>query len=573
MGKPVRFDIVIPVYKGEIDYIERLLQSIEDQDYIRKCVTIVLDGPDPELKDKLIKWVEDKKFYFCLEQLDENKGASAARNFGAQISGENLIPYGLDSEIDHTQDESVLFFIDADCKLAPGMLREISIQLDDNPDVSFVYGNYRFDKQHNFVAQGFDPYLLESFNYINTMSPVRREDFNMVGGFDEDRTYFQDWGLFYKLAKNGCTGKYIKEFIFDTKSADENSISGKPGLSLDEKSKEFREYYGIPERELVVSTFGAPLQAIQRAKMLNADYIGPAKDSNRMIVPSMLNFSNWKATYMVGCYNETLDALANHMHHGVGKMMFHFIGTDVMQMYHMHPMAELDEIQEKLTELGAKLFVNSPRMKEELAKCGLDAELLYTPLYNDRQYHTSPLPEEFRVAVYYSDTNPMHSLDNPERSNVHLIRDVALSMPDVKFVFFGGDRKYIAKDIMKYCPENIEFVGKIPSEDMPKFINSCSMNLRSTIHDGFPQLPVQFMMCGRAALVSCPDESMMYADKLSFEFIEDYEKNKEEVMEKIYKIKDEFKDNVALAKSATEYYPELMSVERFNKRIYENIPK
>lgn len=557
----MRFDIIIPVHKGSAKDIEVLLRSIEDQDYDMNSTTIVLDGPDAELEETLTKWLTDLKYFFYLEVLPENQGASFARNYGAKISRENM---ELDPKV-----ESILFFIDADCKLSPGMLRECATQFKDNPDISFVYGNYRFDNKHNFISQGFDPYLLESFNYIATMSPVYRKVFEKVGGFDDDRTYFQDWGLFYKIAKAGYKGKYIKENIFTTKISDENSISGKPGMSLDEKSKEFRKYYGIKDRELVVTTFGAPLQAIQRAKMLDADYIGPAKDSSRMIMPSMINFSNWKATYMVGFYNETMDAIANHMNYGVGKMIYHFIGTDVMQMYHMHPMAELHEISEELKKTGAKVFVNSPRMKEELEECHIEAELLYTPLYNIDQYYASPLPDEFRVAVYYSDTNPMHSLDNDERSNIHLIRDVALSMPDVKFIFFGGDRNYVPGDIMKYCPENIEFAGKIPENMMPEFINSCSMVLRSTIHDGFPQLPIQFLLCGRQALVSCPDPELAFTDKLSFEFIDNYEANKEEMINKIYTMKDYPALPDALRELSYAYYSELMSVQKFKDRIYE----
>lgn len=81
----------------------------------------------------------------------------------------------------------------------------------------------------------------------------------------------------------------------------------------------------------------------------------------------------------------------------------------------------------------------------------------------------------------------MHHLDGANgRSNIPLIRDVARSMPDVKFKFFGG--------LAKEKKDNIEFVGRIPEEGMVDFINSCSMNLRATIHDGFPQLPIQFML-------------------------------------------------------------------------------
>lgn len=532
--------IIIPFYKN-IDTIEHLLRSINDQDYKDYDVTIVIDGKDDDAELKLREYQNVTSFVTYV--LDQNAGASVARNYGAKMSSGDI-----------------LFFIDADCKLYPGMLRECVTQFELNPDVSFVYGNYRFNNYKEFYSQGFDPYLLETMNYICTMSPVKREAFDAVKGFD-DRKYFQDWGLFYKLAKAGYKGKYIKEFIFTTKESDEKNISGTQGLTLAEKCEEFRSYYGIKHKDLVVTTFGAPLQAMQRAKMLEADYVGGAKDSKRMVLPGNYGF-NWKGTYMVGCYNETLPMLENHMSTVIGKPIYHFIGTDVFQMYNTHSIFILKKFKEAFELQKAKLFANSPRCVRELSECGLDAELLYTPIEDIGQYQPSELPKDFTVGVYYSDTNPMHFLDGGGgRSNLPLILEVAKCMPDVKFKLFGGEAMYTAG--------NVEFCGRFKESEMADFIKSCSMVVRSTIHDGFPQLPIQFLLSGRQALVSCPDEELKYMDKLSFEDALDWENNKEELINKIYKCVDNPVDNLKLSADAHKYYGELMSVDKFKKRIYE----
>ena len=127
-----------------------------------------------------------------------------------------------------------------------------------------------------------------------------------------------------------------------------------------------------------------------------------------------------------------------------------------------------------------------------------------------------------------------------EMTYLPFVLDVAKSMPDIKFKFFGSMRKEKVAD-------NIEMCGKIKPENMVDFINSCSMNLRFTRHDGYPQLPIQFLLCGRKALVSCPDE-MKYADKIGFEDLArtdyeeeklgfpSYEKAKEIIIGKIYDI-------------------------------------
>ena len=51
-----------------------------------------------------------------------------------------------------------------------------------------------------------------------------------------------------------------------------------------------------------------------------------------MMFPSNYNFPGWKNTYMVGCYNESIDALSNHMKSIVGRPIYHFIGSDVFTM-------------------------------------------------------------------------------------------------------------------------------------------------------------------------------------------------------------------------------------------------
>ncbi len=247
----MKFNIVIPFYKN-YDTIEALLLSIADQDHKDYDVTIVVDGHDKKAEELLMSFTNE--YSFTLEVIKENSGASAARNIGASISRDSY--------------ESILFFIDADCKLMPGILHEFNTRFELDSSIDFCYGNYRFEiDKPAFISQEFDPFLLETMNYIPTMSPIKRKAFESVGGFD-NRKYFQDWGLFYKLAKKGYKGSYLgdKYFVCSTKSPTEESISGSQGLTLSIKCAEFRKYYGIEDKDMVTSTWGAPLQAIQRAK-------------------------------------------------------------------------------------------------------------------------------------------------------------------------------------------------------------------------------------------------------------------------------------------------------------------
>ena len=72
------------------------------------------------------------------------------------------------------------------------MLTLIADRFNEDDSIDFIYSGYRFnhDTLNVYPSRPFDPYLLESFNYISTMSPMKRKVFSKVGGFREDLPYF-----------------------------------------------------------------------------------------------------------------------------------------------------------------------------------------------------------------------------------------------------------------------------------------------------------------------------------------------------------------------------------------------
>lgn len=550
-------DIVIPLYK-QLDFLRPALESIEDQDFTDYKVFVVVDGKDT-LENKAELTRLKREFKFKLTILPTNKGASVARNIGAK-QGKN--PF--------------LLFLDADCVLFPGMLRECVETLQEAPEeVAFVYGDYRFEYSKDFYSRPFNKQALETMNYICTMSPVKRTVFEEVGGFPEDMKFFQDWALFYLIVKKGYIGQYIPEFIFSTALPTEDNISGSQGLTLAEKSAIFRKKVGLEDRDLVVTTFGAPLQAEHRADFLEADYAGPSSSGQYAVSPVHLGFDNWKATYTVGMYNYPIEALHNHLLSTVGRPIFHLIGTDVYQLLADQSTLGIQEIYRQLKKQDAVLLVNSKKLKKEMDLLRMDSQLVYTPMdlslfVNLEKTHKE---EEFTVAVYYSDNRNLNFFDvanptddNSGRSNISFVYEVAKSMPTVKFKFFGGSHIETV--------ENIEFCGKIPFSEMPKFISGCSMILRSTIHDGLPQLPIQFLVAGKQALVSYTESDLKGAERLSFEHIFDFQASKEETIKKIYEMKTAFKENDGKDNSSlVEYYTTLLDIEEYKKKVYRHIPE
>ena len=557
----MKVSIIIPFYKAT-ETISKCFWGIKQQDYKKYEVIVSIDGRRKGEEEAITKALKDNKLTATVLSASgkKNRGASTARNRGAAVAN-----------------GEILFFLDADCEIYPGMLREC-VQKFEDPAIDFVYGDYRFEHKDEFFAMPFDAYQLQTMNYINTMSPVRKTVFEKAGGFNENLPYFQDWDLFFRMAKAGHKGKYINEFIFSTAKPTAKSISGRPG-TLDEKASFFRKTNDIADKKLVVTSFGAPLQAIQRAKMLTADYVGPANGSRRVVLPSYYRFSNWEAAYMVGAYNETIMAFANHVSalNPVTNKIFHFIGSDVYQLRNKHNFYTIQNgIQKLIEDYKITCLANSPTLVRELAEMGIKSELLYTPVYNMNKYTINKrLPKQTTVAVYYSDSNPImkypqEGIDSTGGvSLIPFILDLTLAMPDVKFKFFGGMIKNETR-------ANVEYCGRIPEDKMPEFIAGCTAVLRLTVHDGFPQLPIQFMVSGRQAITNFKDETFKFDTKIDFngeDPTENRELVKSQVIDAIYALKDREKEFLALAPGIKAYYSELMSEKKYKEGIYKCLKK
>jgi hypothetical protein len=399
------------------------------------------------------------------------------------------------------------------------------------------------------VSQNFDPIALETFNYISTMSPIRWNAFESVGMFN-DKPYFQDWDLFYRLAKAGFKGKWINEILFETEPSKDENISGIK-LTLNEKCSNFRKWNKIKDKKIVMTTFGCPFQALQRSEILGCDYLGSLMDSRKAIYPSQLQFSNWKYTYVMGFFNETMDAFSNHLDliSPNTRPIIHFVGTDVWQLLNNHPIKTLSHFKTALKDHNAILLANCDSLRDELTSAGFDdVQVVYTPIKDIETFSANikPMPEQFTVGVYYSDTNPMHK-QKSDRSHIDFIHEIALSLPMIKFKFFGG------KAIHRML--NIEQVGEI--KDMPSFIQECSALLRLTIHDGFPQLPIQFVLGGRNVITNAADNKLQGCIKVPWDewmLIDGgYEKAKSDIINNLIDLYKDSRARFDVKKMKKEY--------------------
>jgi len=137
-----------------------------------------------------------KNFEVIVEIDKKKEGANVCRNRGAQkAKGEYLL------------------FSDNDIEWQPHALSVLYKTLLKNPQASYSYCSYTLEGEL-IGHEEFSPANLRSYNYISTMSLIKKADFP---GFDEKIKKYQDWDLWLTLLEKGKTGVFCGQTLFETK--------------------------------------------------------------------------------------------------------------------------------------------------------------------------------------------------------------------------------------------------------------------------------------------------------------------------------------------------------------------
>lgn len=182
--------VIVPCY-NQAQYLDDCLQSVLDQTYENWECIIVNDGSPDNTEEVARKWVDkDARFKYLLQ---ENKGVSAARNFGIlNAQGEWILP------------------LDADDLISNNYLELASEHFHIN-DVQVIYCNAKkFGKvDEDFKLEDFSLLNLAVNNVIFCTAFFRRSTCFEIGGYDETmQKGYEDWDFWIHMLKNG--GEVIK---------------------------------------------------------------------------------------------------------------------------------------------------------------------------------------------------------------------------------------------------------------------------------------------------------------------------------------------------------------------------
>jgi glycosyltransferase involved in cell wall biosynthesis len=260
--KPL-ISVIIPVF-NHAHTLQKTIECVFRQTYRPFEIIVVNDGSTDDFKkavDDCFAMIEKE----CIGQgsmlsiiSQENKGAPVARNNGFKNS----------------KGEYVIFW-DADTIANPDMLQKMYDALQQHPEASYAYSQFKFGWKL-IKSQAFDVEKLKQVNYIDTTSLIRRSALNChpersegslssvgvipakagiqsVGPFDPSLKRFQDWDLWLGLLEKGKTGIFVPEVLYS------KVVEGRLGISkwmpsfmfkLPWKTKAVRKYEAA--REIVL---------------------------------------------------------------------------------------------------------------------------------------------------------------------------------------------------------------------------------------------------------------------------------------------------------------------------------
>ena len=183
-GKPL-VSIITPFYNA-CDFIMQTVKCVLNQTFPYFEWVIVDDGStDPNAPEILKK----------IEQMDprirvlhkENGGPAAARNYGVQNSSTDLI-----------------LPLDSDDLIEPPFLEYCWWMLQKNPGAVWAYtGSLGFGSIEYLWDQRFDPIRLKRENHLTITALIRKESFLSLGGYEDRKSFNEDWQLWLKLVAEG----------------------------------------------------------------------------------------------------------------------------------------------------------------------------------------------------------------------------------------------------------------------------------------------------------------------------------------------------------------------------------
>lgn len=189
----MKFDIVVPVYRTNLDYLEECIDSIVNQKY-KNFECFIVDGTPPdyqessEITDLCLSYVEqDNRFHYIIQS---KTGVSQARNQGVSCGESSYIAF-LDSDdywyserlewmvdsINNSDENTVIWWTVSDT--------EHQVLSRKTGELYTLRGHMGLFSDYEKLKKGHDYYFAMGHPLMTSAVVLRRNRFEEIGGFDE----------------------------------------------------------------------------------------------------------------------------------------------------------------------------------------------------------------------------------------------------------------------------------------------------------------------------------------------------------------------------------------------------
>lgn len=237
--KPSPFiSVIMPCYNHG-KYLSEAIESVITQNYDNWELIIVDDGSTDNSSEVAKHYVEkDNRISYIYQR---NAGPSAARNRGVKKSRGKY-----------------LHFLDGDDKISSKYLSTSVAYMENHKECKVFYSRCKFfgEREMEFHLNYIDYKHLLCQNSIVMACVIRREDFELIGGFDENMRGYEDWELFIRLLyHNDIIYKHPEVLFFYRIHNNPNSVNKNAAKKSSELTsyvyqkhiEKYREYIGEPQ--------------------------------------------------------------------------------------------------------------------------------------------------------------------------------------------------------------------------------------------------------------------------------------------------------------------------------------
>ncbi|TAK57888.1 MAG: glycosyltransferase family 2 protein [Bacteroidetes bacterium] len=260
MNSQPLISIFIPIYNGG-EYFADTLESLLSQTYSNFEIIIVNDG-STDTSGEIASKFERRDARVRIITLERNQGAPAARNIGwksANPSAKYLLNHDSDDISNPNKLERLLMFLESHKEISAvgSFCRYVNER---GEDIGFPPLEWKPDRIRKTNGM---------FNSIvNSATLVRREVYDVLGGFQTEYRWTDDYDFWSRMLLQGFVLANIPEFLHNIR-VHRSSITSVHTQEMEEQARAIRNHYQKHCSDYTGDTFAEKvLHKILRKRML-----------------------------------------------------------------------------------------------------------------------------------------------------------------------------------------------------------------------------------------------------------------------------------------------------------------